>query len=123
MEDLEIVMTNRNLPRRYAKELMQNTTSRLFSKSFGWNEFLSVMEKKESTSLRAYTSLRLRKSGMLQKDEILASLENAGILATEDNAMAIMHYLSANDGESKSYAHFRSFMALLPSNHLPRKPR
>ena len=116
-------MANRNLPRRYAEEFMKRTRSRLFSKSFGWNEFLSVMEQKETTSLRAYTSLRLSKLGMPQKDEILASLKNAGLLATEDNATAMMHYLNASYEESKSYAHFRSFVMLLPSNHLPGNPR
>ncbi|XP_047956128.1 calcium-binding mitochondrial carrier protein SCaMC-1-like [Salvia hispanica] len=123
LDYLEITMANRNLPRRYAEEFMKRTRSRLFSKSFGWNEFLSVMEQKETTSLRAYTSLRLSKLGMPQKDEILASLKNAGLLATEDNATAMMHYLNASYEESKSYAHFRSFVMLLPSNHLPGNPR
>ncbi|XP_047982410.1 calcium-binding mitochondrial carrier protein SCaMC-1-like [Salvia hispanica] len=123
LEDLEIAMANRNLPRRYAKEFMKHTRSRMFTNSFGWNEFLSVMEQKETTSLRAYTSLRLSKLGMPQKDEILASLKNAGLSATEDNATAVMHYLNTNYEESKSYSHFRSFVMLLPSNSVPGNPR
>ncbi|KAH6804867.1 mitochondrial substrate carrier family protein [Perilla frutescens var. frutescens] len=123
LEDLEIAMASRNLPRRYAKEFLQRTRTRFFSKSFGWREFLSVMEQKEPTILRAYTSLRLSKSRTPQKDEIFASLENAGLSAHEDNATAMMQFLNADDKESKSYGHFRNFMVLLPSNHLPEKPR
>lgn len=123
LEDLEMAMTSKNLPRRYAKELLLRTRSRLFSRSFGWKEFLCLMEQNEPSFLRAYTSLRLNKSRTLQKDEILASLKNAGLSASEDNAMAMMQFLNADNGESKSYSHFRSFMVLLPSDHLPEKTR
>ncbi|KAL0452210.1 UNVERIFIED_CONTAM: putative S-adenosylmethionine carrier 2, chloroplastic [Sesamum latifolium] len=108
-------MRNRKLPNRYAHQFMQRTRNHLFSKSFGWKQFLSLMEQKEPTILRAYTSLCLSKSRTLQKSEILASLENAGLPANEDNAVAIMHFLNANTDESISYGHFRNFMLLLPS--------
>ncbi|XVE99369.1 hypothetical protein REPUB_Repub03eG0192100 [Reevesia pubescens] len=120
LEDLEAAMRRRKLPRRYAREFMRRTRSNLFSKSFGWKQFLSLMEQKEPTILRAYTSLCLSKSGTLQKSEILASLKNAGLPSNEDNAVAMMRFLNADTEESISYGHFRNFMLLLPSDRLLR---
>ncbi|CAH8264858.1 unnamed protein product [Arabidopsis lyrata] len=123
LEDLEIAMRRRKLPRRYAKEFMRRARSHLFSKSFGWKQFLSLMEQKEPTILRAYTSLCLTKSGTLQKSEILASLNNAGLPANEENAIAMMRFLKADTEESISYGHFRNFMVLLPYERLQDDPR
>ncbi|KAL8544495.1 hypothetical protein ACS0TY_004893 [Phlomoides rotata] len=123
LEDLEVAMRKRKLPKRYAHEFMRRTRSHLFSKSFGWKQFLSLMEQKEPTILRAYTSLCLSKSGTLQKSEILSSLQNAGLPANEDNAVAMMRFLNADIGESISYGHFRNFMLLLPSDRLQEDPR
>ncbi|KAK8620959.1 hypothetical protein V6N13_067410 [Hibiscus sabdariffa] len=118
LDDLEVAMRKRKLPQRYAREFMRRTRSHLFSKSFNWKQFLSLMEQKEPTILRAYTSLCLSKSGTLQKSEILASLQNAGLPANEDNAVAMMRFLNADTEESISYGHFRNFMLLLPSDRL-----
>ncbi|XP_022745221.1 uncharacterized protein LOC111295762 [Durio zibethinus] len=118
LEDLEVAVRKRKLPRSYAREFMRRTRSHLLSKSFGWKQFLSLMEQKEPTILRAYTSLCLSKSGTLQKSEILASLKNAGLPANEDNAVAMMRFLNADSEESISYGHFRNFMLLLPSDRL-----
>nr|GME12892.1 mitochondrial substrate carrier family protein C [Ipomoea batatas] len=123
LEDLEVALNDRKLPKQYAHEFMRHTRSHLFSKSFGWKQFLSLMEQKEPTILRAYTSLCLSKSGMLQKSEILASLRNSGVPANEDNAVAMMHFLNADREESISYGHFRNFMVLLPSDRLQQDPR
>ncbi|CAH9112266.1 unnamed protein product [Cuscuta epithymum] len=123
LEDLEIAMRKRKLPKRYAREFMRRTRRHLFSKSFGWKQFLSLMEQKEPTILRAYTSLCLSKSGTLQKSEILASLKNAGLPSNEDNAVAMMRFLNADTEESISYGHFRNFMLLLPSDRLQEDPR
>ncbi|XP_047324984.1 mitochondrial substrate carrier family protein C-like [Impatiens glandulifera] len=123
LEDLEVVMTKRKLPRRYAREFLQRTRNHLFSRSFGWKQFLSLMEQKESTILRAYTSLCLSKSGTLKKSEILESLKNAGLPANEDNAIAMMRFLNADTEESISYGHFRNFMVLLPFDRLQEDPR
>ncbi|CAN6834881.1 unnamed protein product [Brassica oleracea] len=122
LEDLEIAMRRRKLPRRYAKEFMRRARSHLFSKSFGWKQFLSLMEQKEPTILRAYTSLCLTKSGTLQKSEILASLDNAGLPANEENAIAMMRFLKVDTEESISYGHFRNFMVLLPYERLQDDP-
>ncbi|KAL5569246.1 hypothetical protein UlMin_025821 [Ulmus minor] len=123
LEDLEIAMRKRKLPRRYANEFMRRTRSHIFSKSFGWKQFLSLMEQKEPTILRAYTSLCLSKSGTLQKSEVLASLKNSGLPANEDNALAMMRFLNADMEGSISYGHFRNFMLLLPSDRLQDDPR
>ncbi|KAI3470419.1 hypothetical protein Pfo_027082 [Paulownia fortunei] len=123
LEDLEIAMRKRKLPKRYAHEFMRHTRSHLFSKSFGWKQFSSLMEQKEPTILRAYTSLCLSKSETLQKSEILASLDNAGLPANEDNAVAMMRFLNAETEESISYRHFRNFMLFLPSDRLQEDPR
>ncbi|KAK9049720.1 hypothetical protein SSX86_031311 [Deinandra increscens subsp. villosa] len=123
IEDLEVAIRKRKLPRRYAHELLRRTRRHLFSKSFGWKQFLSLMEQKEPTILRAYTSLCLTKSGTLQKSEILASLKNAGLPANEDNAVAMMRFLKSDTEESISYGHFRNFMLLLPSDQLQEDPR
>ncbi|KAK1409548.1 hypothetical protein QVD17_36074 [Tagetes erecta] len=123
LEDLEVAFSKRKLPRRYAHELMRRTRRHLFSKSFGWNQFLSLMEQKEPTILRAYTSLCLTKSGTLQKSEILASLKKAGLPANEDNAVAMMRFLKSDTEQSISYGHFRNFMLLLPSDQLQEDPR
>ncbi|KAL5567217.1 hypothetical protein UlMin_030381 [Ulmus minor] len=65
LEDLEIAMRKKKLPRRYANEFIHCTRSHIFSKSFGWKQFLSLIEQKEPIILRAYTSLCLSKSGTL----------------------------------------------------------
>lgn len=123
IEDLEVAMRKRKLPRRYAKEFMSRARSHLFSRSFGLKQFLSLMEQKEPTILRAYTTLCLSKSGTLKKSEILESLKNAGLPANEDNAVAMMRFLKADTEESISYGHFRNFMLLLPSDRLQEDPR
>ncbi|KAL9260098.1 putative S-adenosylmethionine carrier 2, chloroplastic, partial [Drosera capensis] len=123
LEDLDIAMRKRKLPRRYAREFMRRARSRLFSKSFGWKQFLNLMEQREATILRAYTSLCMTKSGTLKKSEILASLKNAGLPANEENAVAMMRYLNADTEGSISYGHFRNFMLLLPSDRLQDDPR
>ncbi|KAL8210660.1 hypothetical protein R6Q57_005097 [Mikania cordata] len=123
LEDLEVAIRKRKLPRRYAHELLRRTRRHLFSKSFGWKQFLSLMEQKEPTILKAYTSLCLTKSGTLQKSEILESLKNAGLPANEDNAVAMMRFLKSDTEESISYGHFRNFMLLLPSDLLQEDPR
>ncbi|KAE8679459.1 Chaperone DnaJ-domain superfamily protein isoform 1 [Hibiscus syriacus] len=117
LDDLEFAMRKRNCHR----DMLGNSCVALeshFSKSFNWKQFLSLMEQKEPTILRAYTSLCLSKSGTLQKSEILASLKNAGLPANEDNAVAMMRFLNADTEESISYGHFRNFMLLLPSDRL-----
>ncbi|URE05429.1 mitochondrial substrate carrier family protein [Musa troglodytarum] len=123
LEDLEIAMRKRNLPRRYAKDFLRRTRSTLFSKSIGWKQFLSLMEQKEPKILRAYTTLCLSKSGTLQKNQILTSLRSAGLPASEDNAIAMMRSLNVDSEGSISYSHFRNFMLLLPSERLEDDPR
>ncbi|KAL9995719.1 putative mitochondrial carrier protein [Helianthus debilis subsp. tardiflorus] len=123
LEDLEVAIKKRKLPKRYAHEMLRRTRRHLFSKSFGWKQFLSLMEQKEPTILRAYTTLCLTKSGTLQKSEILESLKNAGLPANEDNAVAMMRFLRSDTEESISYGHFRNFMLLLPSDQLQEDPR
>ncbi|WVZ75258.1 hypothetical protein U9M48_023331 [Paspalum notatum var. saurae] len=123
LEDLEIAMRKRRLPRRYARDLFRRTRSNFFSKSIGWKQFLSLMEQKEPTILRAYTTLCLSKSGTLHKNQILTSLKGAGLPANEDNAAAMLRYLNADSEGSISYGHFRNFMLLLPSERLEDDPR
>lgn len=36
LEDLEVAMTKRKLPRRYARDFLRHTRSHIFSKSIGW---------------------------------------------------------------------------------------
>ncbi|KAK8928795.1 hypothetical protein KSP39_PZI017537 [Platanthera zijinensis] len=123
LEDLEIAMRKRRLPKRYAQEFFRRTRRHIFSKSIGWKQFLSLMEQREPTILRAYTMLCLSKSGTLQRNQILTSLRSAGLPANEDNAVAMMQYLNANKGGSISYSHFRNFMLLLPRERLQDDPR
>ncbi|XP_062202675.1 calcium-dependent mitochondrial ATP-magnesium/phosphate carrier protein 1-like [Phragmites australis] len=123
LEDLEIAMRKRRLPRRYARDFLQRTRSNLFSKSIGWKQFLSLMEQKEPTILRAYTTLCLSKSGTLHKNQILTSLRSAGLPSNEDNASAMLRYLNADSEGSISYGHFRNFMLLLPTERLEDDPR
>lgn len=123
LEDLEIAMRKRRLPRRYARDLFRRTRGNFFSKSIGWKQFLSLMEQKEPTILRAYTTLCLSKSGTLHKNQILTSLKGAGLPANEDNAAAMLRYLNADSEGSISYGHFRNFMLLLPSERLEDDPR
>ena len=89
-------MRKRRLPRRYARDFLRRTRSNFFSKSIGWKQFLSLMEQKEPTILRAYTTLCLSKSGTLHKNQILTSLRSAGLPANEDNAAAMLRYLNSD---------------------------
>ncbi|GJN28523.1 hypothetical protein PR202_gb16662 [Eleusine coracana subsp. coracana] len=123
LEDLEVAMRKRRLPRRYARDFLRRARSNFFSKSIGWKQYLSLMEQKEATILRAYTTLCLSKSGTLHKNQILTSLKSAGLPANEDNAAAMLRYLNADSEGSISYGHFRNFMLLLPSERLEDDPR
>lgn len=123
LEDLEAAMRKRRLPQQYAREFMRRTRKHWFAKSFGWNEFLSLMEQKEPMMLRAYNSLSLSKSGTLQKNQVLTSLRNAGLPATEENAAAMMRCLDPDTRGSIAYGHFRNFMLLLPPERLGDDPR
>ncbi|CAA6661807.1 unnamed protein product [Spirodela intermedia] len=123
LEDLEIAMRKRKLPPKYAREFLHRTRRHLFSKSIGWRQFLSLMEQKEPTILRAYTTLCLSKSGTLQKNQIMTSLKSAGLPADEDNALAMMRYLNVGTEGAISYSHFRNFMLLLPTERLEDDPR
>ncbi|KAK8350231.1 hypothetical protein V6Z11_A06G198200 [Gossypium hirsutum] len=118
LEDLEVAMRKRKLPQTYSREFMRRARRNPFSKSFGWKQFLSLMERKEPTILRAYTSLCLSESGTLHKSQMLVSLKNAGLPANEHNAVAMMQCLNMDTEESVSYGHFRNFMLLLPSDRL-----
>lgn len=123
LEDLEAAMRKRRLPQQYARAFMSRTRKHWFAKSFGWNEFLSLMEQKEPTMLRAYNSLSLSKSGTLQKSQVLTSLRNAGLPATEENAAAMMRCLDSDTSGSIAYGQFRNFMLLLPPERLGDDPR
>lgn len=123
LEDLEIAMRKRKLPRRYARDFLRHARSNLFSRSIGWKQFLTFMEQKEPTILRAYTTLCLSKFGTLEKNQILTSLKSAGLPDDEANAIAMMRYLNADTDVSISYGHFRNFMLLLPSERLEEDPR
>ena len=123
LEDLEIAMRKRKLPARYARDFLNKTKRHLFAKSIGWRQFLSLMEQKEPTILRAYTTLCLSKSGTLQKNQIMTSLKSAGLPADEDNAVAMMRYLNVGTEGAISYSHFRNFMILLPTERLEDDPR
>uniref|UniRef100_A0A0A9E1V0 Mitochondrial substrate carrier family protein n=1 Tax=Arundo donax TaxID=35708 RepID=A0A0A9E1V0_ARUDO len=116
-------MRKRRLPRRCARDFLWRTRSNFFSKSIGWKQFLSLMEQKEPTILRAYTTLCLSKSGTLHKNQILTSLKSAGLPVNEDNAAAMLRYLNADSEGSISYGHFCNFMLLLPSERLEDDPR
>jgi len=123
LEDLQVAVQKRRLPRRYAREFLRRTRTHMFAKSIGWKQFLSLMEQKEPTMLRAYNTLCLSKSGTLQKSQVLASLKNAGLPATDENVAAMMRFLDADTEGSISYGHFRNFMLLLPPERLEDDPR
>ncbi|ONK62438.1 uncharacterized protein A4U43_C07F3860 [Asparagus officinalis] len=118
LEDLEIAMSKRRLPKRYARELLRCTRRHLFSKSISWKEFLSLMEQKELAILRAYSTLSFGDSLTPQGNQIAGSLRIAGAPENEDNTVSLMHYLNVDNGESISYSQFRNFMLLLPSEQL-----
>ncbi|XP_024380816.1 uncharacterized protein [Physcomitrium patens] len=123
LEDLEVAMKKRRLPLRYAKEFLRRTRKHWFAKSIGWSEFHMLMEQKEPQMLRAFTTLSLSKSGTLQKNQVLVSLRNAGLPATDGNAAAMMKFLNVDTEGSIAYGQFRNFMLLLPPERLGDDPR
>lgn len=121
--DLEVAMRKRNLPRKYACFFFHRTRSHLFSKSFGWKQFLSLIKQKEPTILQAYNNICLSESGKMDKNHILTSLKILGLPANEDNATAMLKSLDKNATRFISYGQFRNFMLLLPSEHLEQDQR
>ncbi|KAJ6804299.1 mitochondrial substrate carrier family protein C [Iris pallida] len=115
LEDLEIAMRERKLPKSYAREFLRHSRDHLLSRSIGWKQFMSVMEQKDPTILRAYTTLCLNKSETLQRNQILPLPKSSGLPGNESKVEEMMHYLNADSGESISYSQFRNFMLLLPS--------
>eukprot|EP00850_Spirogloea_muscicola_P006767 SM000032S12151 [mRNA] locus=s32:938599:942338:+ [translate_table: standard] len=119
LADLEELMRRRKLPPRYARSFLRRARRSWLAKSFGWDEFLLLMEQKEPTMLRAFNSLSLSESGTLQKSQVLDSLRRAGLPATEENAKAMMRCLDADNDEGQvAYGQFRNFMLLLPPERL-----
>lgn len=121
--DLEVAMKKRNLPKKYARFLFHRTRSHLFSNSFRWKQFLSLINQKEPTILQAYNNLCLTGSGRLDKTHILTSLKISGLPANEVNATAMLKSLDKDTTRFISYGHFRNFMLLLPSEHLEQNQR
>lgn len=122
IEDLEVAMRKRRLPRHYAHELLRRTRTHMFAKSFGWEQFLSLMKQKEPTIVSAYVSLSLSKYGTLKKSQVLTTLKSQGLPATEENVVAMMRILNADTEGVISYGHFHNFMLLLPPEHLQDDP-
>ena len=126
LEDLESAMRRRRLPPHYAKEFLRRTRRHWLATSFGWEEFRSLMEQKEASMLRAFNSLNINTSGTLQKSQVLASLQRAGLPATDSNARAMMRFLDADLDTERgqvAYGQFRNFLLLLPPERLERDPR
>ncbi|KAJ7520259.1 hypothetical protein O6H91_20G075100 [Diphasiastrum complanatum] len=123
LEDLIVAMKKRRLPQSYARKLLHHTRNHWFRQSFGWREFLCLMEKKEPKILQAFISLSLNRSGTLQKSQVLNILHNAGLPATETNTSAMMHFLDTDTKGAITYGRFRNFLLLLPSERLKDDPR
>lgn len=123
LEDLEIAMRKRRLPRRYAREFLWRTRTHMFAKSIGWEQFLSLMKQKEPTIVSAYISLSLSKSGTLKRSQVLAILKSQALPATDENVAAMMRILDAHTKGFVSYGHFHNFMLLLPPERLEDNPR
>ncbi|CAI5479151.1 unnamed protein product [Closterium sp. Yama58-4] len=68
--------------------------------------------------LRAFTSLCVGSSGTLQKGQVFASLEKAGLPATESNVRAMMRFLDTDESGHVTYGDFRNFLLLLPPERL-----
>ncbi|GBG82606.1 hypothetical protein CBR_g34975 [Chara braunii] len=122
LEDLEVAMKKRRLPQDYAKCFLRRTRKHFLAKSFGWEDFRSLMDEKEPSMLRAFNSLNLTASGTLQKGQVLASLKRAGLPATDDNADAMIRFLNADLDGRIAYGHFRNFLILLPRERLGDDP-
>ncbi|CAI5994665.1 unnamed protein product [Closterium sp. NIES-64] len=118
LEDLERALKRRRLPAAHARPLLRRLRRHWLASSFGWEEFQSFMEAKEPAMLRAFTSLCVGSSGTLQKGQVFASLEKAGLPATESNVRAMMRFLDADDSGHVTYGDFRNFLLLLPPERL-----
>eukprot|EP00897_Mesotaenium_endlicherianum_P005961 jgi/Mesen1/5393/ME000268S04588 len=123
LDDLEAAMRRRRLPRRYARAFLRRARRSWLASSFGWEEFLSLMEQREPSMLRAFNSLVVAPSGALQKSQVLASLRRAGLPATASNVKAMMQFLDADTERGQvAYGQFRNFMLLLPPERLGGDP-
>ncbi|CAI7777499.1 unnamed protein product [Closterium sp. NIES-54] len=118
LEDLERALKRRRLPAAHARPLLRRLRRHWLASSFGWEEFQSFMEAKEPAMLRAFTSLCVGSSGTLQKGQVFASLEKAGLPATESNVRAMMRFLDADESGHVTYGDFRNFLLLLPPERL-----
>ncbi|GJP35182.1 hypothetical protein CLOM_g19692 [Closterium sp. NIES-68] len=118
LEDLERALKRRRLPVAHARPLLRRLRRHWLAASFGWEEFQSFMEAKEPAMLRAFTSLCVGSSGTLQKGQVFASLEKAGLPATESNVRAMMRFLDADESGHVTYGDFRNFLLLLPPERL-----
>ncbi|CAI5495382.1 unnamed protein product [Closterium sp. Naga37s-1] len=118
LEDLERALKRRRLPAAHARPLLRRLRRHWLASSFGWEEFQSFMEAKEPAMLRAFTSLCVGSSGTLQKGQVFASLEKAGLPATESNVRAMMRFLDAHESGHVTYGDFRNFLLLLPPERL-----
>lgn len=70
LPDLEHAMRKRRLPKHYAREMLRRARPHWLASSFGWPEFQALMEQKEPSMLKAFTSLSVSSSGTLQKGQV-----------------------------------------------------
>eukprot|EP01018_Ginkgo_biloba_P014326 Gb_00519 [translate_table: standard] len=122
LRDIKEAIRRRKLPSFYASEFLSSAKKHWLSRSFGWDEFSSMIKEKEPKMLSAFNSVRLCNSGTIQKSELKALLQNAKLPATEPNIIAMMKFLDADKDGSVSYSQFRKFMLFVPTDLIVNDP-
>lgn len=123
LSDIEEAIRRRKLPPFYASEIIKFGKKHTWlSKSFGWDEFSSLIKEKEPKMLSAFNSVSLCNCGTIHKKKLKALLQSASLPATERNVTAMLHFLNADKEDSVSYSQFRNFMLFVPTELIVNDP-
>lgn len=123
LSDIEEAIRRRKLPPFYASEIITFAKKKNWlSKSFGWDEFSSLIKEKEPKMLSAFNSVSLCNCGTIHKRKLKALLQSASVPATERNVTAMLHFLNSDKEDSVSYSQFRNFMLFVPTELIVNDP-
>eukprot|EP00873_Tetraselmis_striata_P012202 jgi/Tetstr1/432466/TSEL_021842.t1 len=119
LADVKAALRRRNLPDKYATDLMNRVRrNRWWLSSFGWEDFKSLVDEREAHMLNAFTTLELAPDGHVQLRGVKKTLEKAGLPATDENAIAMLSALETSPDGLVTYGKFRNFLILLPDGKL-----
>ena len=107
VDDLKREMRRRNLPEKYAYKMMRRCSKRAFfpSRKVNWEAMKELMNEREWSMLRAYSSLGLSdKSGTISEKDVKKMLNRLGKDSNDSNVTVMVEYLTKTSAAGRAAA-------------------